>query len=130
MICLSQLPVLRLGLLQDRDLGVSVFPECKEIPIRNFRSGSLALALDAIGVVGSRSLEGSLRSSRDSVSLRKAHCPHQVLEVLVRAQIVQPRIHLKIRQQGRPLLSRFVKRFKGVFLLTQSGIDDCKLVRR
>ena len=40
---LLQLHVLRLGLLQDGDVGVGVFPEGEEILIGSFRFGRIAL---------------------------------------------------------------------------------------
>src|ERR1700687_2908773 len=38
-----QLSVLRLGLLEDGDVGVGVFPEGEEVLVRSFRFGGFAL---------------------------------------------------------------------------------------
>ena len=40
-VALLQLRVLRLGLLQDGDVGVGVFPEGEEILVRSFRLGGV-----------------------------------------------------------------------------------------
>jgi hypothetical protein len=45
--CLPQLLVLRLGLLQDGDVGVGVFPECEEVLIGD--SGFLLVACQYVG---------------------------------------------------------------------------------
>src|SRR5260370_23078442 len=45
---LVELRVLRLGLLQDRDVGIGVFPQCEEIPVVGERPGAGSVGCDSL----------------------------------------------------------------------------------